>query len=138
GAGVPHPDPCRDASGSADRHDCHGRHEPHGLGDVPAPPRSFQIGGLADNGEPSPEASRAISMQLRTLFPVLGSPVRHRPRPFLSLISGLLMAMPLIGAPAHEPSPTGVSVSIHVTELRNAKGVVRACMSPDPKTFPRC
>ena len=49
------------------------------------------------------------------------------------------MAIPLIGAPAQQPPRSaGVSVSIHVTELRNSKGVVRACMSPDPKKFPRC
>lgn len=44
-----------------------------------------------------------------------------------------------MGASAQErPEPAGVSVSIEVTELRNTKGVVRACMSPDPKKFPRC
>lgn len=78
-------------------------------------------------------------MQLRTLFPLLGSPVRNRPRPFAALIAGALMAVPAIGAPAQQPQGTaGVSVSIQVTELRNTKGVVRACMSPDPKKFPRC
>ncbi|HSJ78593.1 MAG TPA: DUF2141 domain-containing protein [Erythrobacter sp.] len=55
------------------------------------------------------------------------------------MIAGLLVAVPLIGAPAQEPPHgAGVSVSIQVTELRNTKGVVRACMSPDPKKFPRC
>lgn len=55
------------------------------------------------------------------------------------MIAGLLVAVPLIGAPAQEPPRgSGVSVSIQVTELRNTKGVVRACMSPDPKKFPRC
>ena len=29
-------------------------------------------------------------------------------------------------------------VTVTVTELRNAKGVVRACMTPDPKRFPKC
>lgn len=65
--------------------------------------------------------------------------MRNRPRPFAALIAGALMAVPAIGAPAQQPQGTaGVSVSIQVTELRNTKGVVRACMSPDPKKFPRC
>jgi uncharacterized protein (DUF2141 family) len=29
-------------------------------------------------------------------------------------------------------------VHVDVTELRNAKGVVRACMTHDPGSFPRC
>src|SRR5690606_36221476 len=82
---------------------------------------------------------RAIPMQLRTLFPRLGSPVRHRSRPFTALIAAVLTVASAMGASAQErPEPAGVSVSIEVTELRNTKGVVRACMSPDPKKFPRC
>jgi uncharacterized protein (DUF2141 family) len=33
---------------------------------------------------------------------------------------------------------TGVTVTVKVTDIRNAKGVVRACMTSDSKKFPRC
>ena len=33
---------------------------------------------------------------------------------------------------------TGATIAVTVTDLRNAKGVVRACMTTDEKSFPRC
>lgn len=38
-----------------------------------------------------------------------------------------------VSAPAH-----ATEVEISVTNLRNAKGVVRACMTTNPDIFPRC
>lgn len=32
----------------------------------------------------------------------------------------------------------GTKVTVTVTEIRSTKGVVRACMTTDPKKFPRC
>lgn len=46
---------------------------------------------------------------------------------------GVLTAPVAIGA-----QTTGVTVTVKVTELRNAKGVVRACMTTKEDIFPRC
>jgi uncharacterized protein (DUF2141 family) len=58
--------------------------------------------------------------------------VRHRSRPFaaVALTAGALL---LTGA-----GEAGVTVTVKVTDIRNAKGVVRACMTTDAKKFPRC
>ena len=34
--------------------------------------------------------------------------------------------------------PSGTTVTVTVTDLRNAKGVVRACLTDDPRDFPDC
>lgn len=54
-----------------------------------------------------------------------------------------LFALPLaalaLGAgapPAVEDN--GASVTVTITELRNAKGVIRACMTTQEKSFPKC
>ena len=46
----------------------------------------------------------------------------------------------MLGGGAPEPAPlsAGASVDVTVTDLRNTKGVVRACMTDDPARFPRC
>lgn len=43
-------------------------------------------------------------------------------------------------APATLPgaSPAKGSIIVTVTELRNEKGVVRACLTDEPKNFPKC
>ena len=35
-------------------------------------------------------------------------------------------------------SGPGVKVTVTVTDVRSTKGVIRACMTTDPKKFPRC
>ena len=47
---------------------------------------------------------------------------------------GLLAASPLLTA----ASPASGEVVIDVTNLRSAKGVVLACMTTNPKIFPKC
>lgn len=42
--------------------------------------------------------------------------------------------MPLAGA----GGPQGATVTVSVTEVRSAKGVVRACMTAEPVRFPSC
>ncbi|NNC51550.1 MAG: DUF2141 domain-containing protein [Erythrobacter sp.] len=54
-----------------------------------------------------------------------------------------LLALPLaalaLGAGAPAPSQTeGASITVTITELRNAKGVIRACMTTQEKSFPKC
>ena len=45
-----------------------------------------------------------------------------------------LMALALgAGAPS-----SGTRVTLKVTDLRNGEGIVRACMTTDPDSFPRC
>jgi len=62
--------------------------------------------------------------------------MRNRSRHFLALGAlGLLAAAPAIPASSAE---TGTTVSITVSNLRNEKGVVMACMTTDPDRFPRC
>lgn len=57
GDGVRSPDPCRRAGdGARDRHG-DGGHQSHGVGDIPAPFRSFSVGTLGDNRQPSRTAS---------------------------------------------------------------------------------
>jgi uncharacterized protein (DUF2141 family) len=46
-----------------------------------------------------------------------------------------------IGAPLAQTAPAaaeGVTINVKVTDLRNAKGIVRACMTSDEGKFPRC
>jgi uncharacterized protein (DUF2141 family) len=51
-----------------------------------------------------------------------------------------LIAATALGAPAAQLAarPAGTQVVIEVTNLRNADGVVRACMTRDSARFPRC
>lgn len=56
--------------------------------------------------------------------------MRHGSRPFFALT----LALPLIGA----GSPALTEVSVVVTDLRNAKGQVLACLTAQPKGFPDC
>ena len=71
-------------------------------------------------------------MQLRPLFSLLGPAVRDRPRAFaaLSLAAGAV----LLGGGA----PPAAEIDVTVSGLRSADGVVIACMTPDPKRFPKC
>ncbi|MEX0343164.1 MAG: DUF2141 domain-containing protein [Erythrobacter sp.] len=43
----------------------------------------------------------------------------------------------LAGGAAPPPEP-GATITVRVTDLRNAKGIVRACMTTDASKFPRC
>lgn len=72
--------------------------------------------------------------------------MQNRPRIIFKL--GLLGAA-VVMAPvaAQSPAPrsgagaeaaTGSEVTVTITDLRNSKGVVRACMTNDPERFPRC
>ena len=55
---------------------------------------------------------------------------------FLPLGAVLAAASP--PAPPEDGALTGATISVTVTELRNAKGIVRACMTTDEGKFPRC
>lgn len=59
--------------------------------------------------------------------------MRHRSRLVLALGGLSLAALPL---PAGAGG--GTAVTVEVTGLRSAEGVVRACMTSHPDRFPRC
>ena len=86
-------------------------------------------------------------MQLRTVFPLLGPSVRNRPgsEPERMRPRGgfALLALPLAafltgGAAPQADRHSGTTVTVAVSDLRNAKGVVRACMTRNAEIFPRC
>lgn len=62
--------------------------------------------------------------------------MRHRPRPVRQLCA-LALAAGSLGVLTGATGP-GVKVTVSVSEIRSSKGVVRACMTTDPKKFPRC
>ena len=49
-----------------------------------------------------------------------------------------LLPFAALALAAGAPAPDGSSITVTVTDLRNAKGVVRACMTTAEKSFPRC
>ena len=61
--------------------------------------------------------------------------MQNRQRPFFALIALALSA--LLAAPAI-PAEGGVTVNVTVTDLRNTKGRIIACMTSDERRFPRC
>jgi uncharacterized protein (DUF2141 family) len=71
-------------------------------------------------------------MQLRAILPLLGQAVRHRPGALGAI--GLIAAVPLLAAAA----PGGTEVRVTVTGLRSDKGLVQACLTPEPRAFPDC
>jgi uncharacterized protein (DUF2141 family) len=48
------------------------------------------------------------------------------------------LAAASLGLLTAQTAPAGVTVTVKVTDIRNSKGVVRACMTTDSKKFPRC
>ena len=61
-----------------------------------------------------------------------------RPRGGLALLA-LPLAAFLAGAAAPQVDRhSGTTVTVAISDLRNAKGVVRACMTRDPARFPKC
>lgn len=58
--------------------------------------------------------------------------MRHRSRPLAALTLATAALGLLVGATG------GTSVSVTVTDLRNAKGVVRACLTGNAKDWPNC
>ena len=62
--------------------------------------------------------------------------MRHRPRSVRQLCA-LALAVGSTALLAGATGP-GVKVTVTVSEIRSTKGVVRACMTTDPKKFPRC
>lgn len=80
-------------------------------------------------------------MQLRAIFPVLGQALRNR--------SGNIrkaLALGFLGGAAamlggNTTANTGAETSeitVTVTDIRNSKGVVRACLTVNEKKFPSC
>lgn len=53
----------------------------------------------------------------------------------LAALLALPIAAMLGGA---SPAQQGATITVKVTELRNAKGIVRACMTTDEDRFPKC
>ncbi len=54
-------------------------------------------------------------------------------------IATSLLLLPLAAlAGAAGPPQSGTDVTVTVTQLRNADGLVRACMTGDPARFPKC
>ncbi len=56
----------------------------------------------------------------------------------LTLAAFGLLAGAAAPATLPEASPAKGSIIVTVTDLRNAKGVVRACLTDEPKNFPKC
>lgn len=87
-------------------------------------------------------------MQFRSVFSRLGSPLRDRSRVFTA--AGRtdcraaprklrLAALALVAAGASAASPALANeISITVTNIRSSEGVVRACLTADRKSFPKC
>ncbi len=68
--------------------------------------------------------------------------MRHGPRHFAALSLavagfGLFAGAALPGAQPEASTWKG-SIIVTVTDLRNAKGVVRACLTDDARNFPKC
>lgn len=59
--------------------------------------------------------------------------MRHGSRPLAALTLALAAGTLLTGA-----ASGGTAVTVTVTDLRNTKGVVRACMTDNAKVFPKC
>lgn len=59
--------------------------------------------------------------------------MRYRSRALLALIAAMLAA-PLVAS----PPPEKVSVQVTVTGLRSSQGLVQACLTAEPKSFPDC
>jgi len=78
-------------------------------------------------------------MQLRPVLSLLGSPLRHRSRPFgtLGKLGALALALPALLGAAPPETATG-DVSATVTNLRSHKGQILACITARAKTFPNC
>ena len=55
----------------------------------------------------------------------------------LGIAGGLGLAMPS-AAQEQEPAVSDGTVVIAITNLRNTKGVIHACMTTNPDIFPRC
>lgn len=72
--------------------------------------------------------------------------MQNRPRIIFKLgILGAAVVMAPVAAQSPAPrsgagaeAATGSEVTVTITDLRNTKGVVRACMTNDPERFPRC
>lgn len=60
--------------------------------------------------------------------------MRHGSRPFAALTLAAAALCTLTGATA----PSGTSITVTITDLRNTKGVVRACLTTQVKDFPKC
>ena len=75
-------------------------------------------------------------MQLRPLFSLLGSPVRHGSRPLALAVSTLA----LLGAvpPVDRDALGDAAVTVVARNLRNDHGVVRACLTNQADRFPTC
>ena len=58
--------------------------------------------------------------------------MRHRSRPLAALTLAAAAFGVLLGAGA------GTSVTVTITDLRNAKGVVRACLTGNARDWPNC
>lgn len=63
--------------------------------------------------------------------------MQNRPRIILALIAAGAAAMLPAATPARAPQ-AGADVIVEVSNLRSDKGTVRACMTTNPKIFPRC
>jgi uncharacterized protein (DUF2141 family) len=61
--------------------------------------------------------------------------VQNRPRDILALIAAA--AVPLLAVPAIGET-AGADVVVEITNLRNTRGTVMACMTSDSHRFPRC
>lgn len=63
--------------------------------------------------------------------------MRRRRRLGLALAAGPLALVPLAALAGGAAAP-GADVTVTVKNLRNAKGLVRACMTTAPRAFPAC
>ena len=60
----------------------------------------------------------------------------------LCILGGSAIMLSAAAPASPQPAPTGkdgtARIHVTVTDLRNARGVVRACMTHDPRAFPKC
>lgn len=80
-------------------------------------------------------------MQFRAIFPLLGPGLWDRSRHLRRFCKIALLAPAaalLAGNAPARPDPVGAAIKVTATELRSAKGVVRACMTTNAGRFPKC
>ena len=82
-------------------------------------------------------------MQLRPLFSILGQGLRDRSRldgkvqMSAKAAKSIFLATGTIAIAGASAPPTG-DITVNITNMRSAEGVVRACITKDRDAFPKC
>lgn len=64
--------------------------------------------------------------------------MRHRQRHFRRFFALGLLSVSGFLTSANTGPGSGADITVTATDLRSSKGVVRACMTSNPKNFPKC